>query len=84
MPVQGYNGYGQLGDGTTVDKKAPTPESGNALWLDVQLGANFACGIQTSNRLYCWVRTGSGTGSCPLAARPLSPSPLPAMHMRRA
>ena len=53
--MQGYNGNSQLGDGTTVDKKVPTPVSDGGLWLAVEVGAAFACGIQTNSRLYCWV-----------------------------
>ena len=53
--LQGYNGNGQLGDGTLVDKKVPTLVSGGSLWLDIEVGAAFACGIKTDSRISCWV-----------------------------
>ena len=55
-PPQGYNGNGQLGDGTLVDKKVPTQVSGNGLWTAIEVGAAFACGIQNTSRMFCWVR----------------------------
>lgn len=62
-PLQGYNANGQLGDGTLVDKKVPTQVYGSALWKAVEVGAAFACGIQNTSRLFCWVRPHHAPGS---------------------
>ena len=51
----GYNGDGQLGDGTTTNRTVPTQVSGAATdWLSVAAGGRHTCALKTNGRLYCW------------------------------
>lgn len=50
----GYNGFGQLGDGTAVDKYSPTLVSGGLNFQSVSLGMYHTCGVTTSGAVYCW------------------------------
>lgn len=50
----GYNGTGQLGDATLVNRASPT-RIGNAAWTAVTVGPSHTCGIQAADQgLYCW------------------------------
>jgi alpha-tubulin suppressor-like RCC1 family protein len=49
----GYNGSGQLGDGTTTFRTTPR-HVGSAHWSNVTTGTNTTCGITTGDSLYCW------------------------------
>ncbi len=63
----GRNNYGQLGDGTYVDKKVPTAVlmsgvlSGKRLVsLAASGGAEHTCAIASDQRAYCWGRNNYG------------------------
>ncbi len=51
----GYNGYGQLGDGTTSSQIATAPvmvPGGD--WSQVEVGGNQTCAIDGDGGLWCW------------------------------
>ena len=50
----GRNAEGQLGDGTTTPRSAPTPVSGGGQWSDVAGGGVHSCGVKTDSSLWCW------------------------------
>jgi alpha-tubulin suppressor-like RCC1 family protein len=50
----GYNGLGQLGDGTTSDRTSPVAVSGGLVFQAISAGADHTCGITTSGAMYCW------------------------------
>jgi alpha-tubulin suppressor-like RCC1 family protein len=51
----GYNGSGQLGDGTTIDRLAPVVVSGLDHGVQsIAAGAQHTCAILTSGELRCW------------------------------
>ena len=50
----GYNGYGQLGDGTTATRTAPVPVSGDLAFSSVAPGALHTCGLTPVGEAYCW------------------------------
>ncbi|HQB09061.1 MAG TPA: RCC1 domain-containing protein, partial [bacterium] len=49
----GNNYYGQLGDGTNIDKNIPVQIGKESDWSFVSAGNNFTCGIR-NGELYCW------------------------------
>jgi len=55
----GFNNFGQLGDGTTENKRAPTQVGVAASWSAVAANATHTCGVK-DGRLYCWGAGGSG------------------------
>jgi uncharacterized protein YjdB len=64
----GENRYGQLGDGTTTDRSAPTQVAGGLSFESLAAGgsyevdddaqksykAGFSCGLTTAGKAYCW------------------------------
>lgn len=51
----GYNGYGQLGRGDTVDSNVPTQVSGmESDVVAVSVGSYHACAIKLDGSLWCW------------------------------
>ena len=74
----GNNDYGQLGDGTLVDKNSPVyaqlPNSKSAVMIDV--GISHTCAVMDDGTLYCWglnanYQLGDGTNtfrSTPIAS----------------
>jgi alpha-tubulin suppressor-like RCC1 family protein len=49
----GWNGAGQLGNGTTVDSPVPVPVAGSLRFTSLSLGGTTSCG-QRGNRIWCW------------------------------
>jgi alpha-tubulin suppressor-like RCC1 family protein len=49
----GWNGNGQLGDGTTTTRLSPVPVSGNLTLTQIALGGAYTCGMQ-GNAVWCW------------------------------
>ena len=56
----GYNGSGQLGDGTTVNKSVPTTVPGLTQVAAVVTGWNHSCALKTDGTVSCWGRNNSG------------------------
>jgi alpha-tubulin suppressor-like RCC1 family protein len=56
----GYNGYGQLGDGTFVQKSTPYPVITPAGALSISVGGSHSCAIKTDGSLWCWGFNSSG------------------------
>jgi alpha-tubulin suppressor-like RCC1 family protein len=50
----GYNYYGQLGDGTTVDKYVPTKMGTEIDWRDVASGGYHSMAIKNNGSLWSW------------------------------
>ncbi len=63
----GYNGYGQVGDGTTENQRlTPVRVGGAGVWASATAGFVHTCGITTAKNLYCWggnedAQVGDGT-----------------------
>ena len=54
---QGYNDYGQVGDGTTTQRSTARKVQGlpaNTTVADVKCGAQHCCALTVTKRLFCW------------------------------
>jgi alpha-tubulin suppressor-like RCC1 family protein len=56
----GYNGLGQLGDGTRTTHLRPTAIASQRTWGDVSTGYEHTCAVTRSQRAWCWGNNGSG------------------------
>ena len=50
----GYNGYGEVGDGTNTQRTFPAAVSGGLILGSVATGTYHTCGVTTTNTAYCW------------------------------
>ncbi len=51
----GYNGDGELGDGTTADRLSPVPVGGGVSFAAVSAGdGGDTCGVTAGGAAYCW------------------------------
>ena len=56
----GYNGCGQLGDGTTTDRKIPVQVGTDDDWATVSAGIYHTVAIKTDGTMWAWGHNGSG------------------------
>ena len=58
----GYNGYGQLGDGTTADRRSPVDVSGLEGGVEAIAAGGYGhtCALTTAGEVKCWGRNSSG------------------------
>jgi alpha-tubulin suppressor-like RCC1 family protein len=57
----GWNGDGQLGDGTNIDRSNPVPvDAAGALFYAVTAGYQHTCGLTTSAGVKCWGKNEAG------------------------
>ncbi|GIW53238.1 MAG: hypothetical protein KatS3mg081_2593 [Gemmatimonadales bacterium] len=56
----GYNGRGQLGDGTTVAKGSPVAVSTNLVFDEIQAGGWHTCALTTAGVAHCWGQNNAG------------------------
>jgi alpha-tubulin suppressor-like RCC1 family protein len=56
----GYNGNGQLADGTTTDRTTPVLVTGGHSWASVSADNSHTCGVTTAGEAYCWGYNGTG------------------------
>ena len=50
----GYNVWGQLGDGTTIQRSVPVRVAGRLRFTGVDAGSYFSCGVASGGQAYCW------------------------------
>ncbi|MBL8784264.1 MAG: hypothetical protein JNJ59_05125, partial [Deltaproteobacteria bacterium] len=56
----GYNNYGQVGDGTVVQRPLPVRIGSNDDWSSVSVGDYHACATRSNGTLWCWGYNASG------------------------
>ena len=57
----GFNGNGELGDGTATNRLSPVAVLGGLSFAHVSAGSSHACGVTTtSGAAYCWGWNGNG------------------------
>jgi len=61
----GLNGYGQLGDGTTVSRMTPAEVRGLEDVESIYLGDELSCALTASGRVSCWGQRAAGTQRLP-------------------
>jgi alpha-tubulin suppressor-like RCC1 family protein len=64
----GFNGYGQLGDGSTTQRLTPIAVAEGMTFAALSTGYMHTCGVTTAGRAYCWGHNlygelGDGTGT---------------------
>ena len=74
----GYNGNGQLGDGTTTTAGRATPVRvlGGLQWRQLGGGAEHTCGVTQSDQVYCWGLNDRGQLGNGTTGRRLKPVPV--------
>jgi alpha-tubulin suppressor-like RCC1 family protein len=50
----GSNQFGQLGDGSLVDRSSPTPVAGSVRMTAVSVGSVHTCGLAADATAWCW------------------------------
>ena len=56
----GYNGLGQLGDGSTSNGSTPHAVGDGRSYTQVVAGVSYTCGVTTGKRAFCWGENGFG------------------------
>jgi hypothetical protein len=56
----GYNGDGELGDGTTADRATPVAVYGGTTFASISAGGAHTCALNTAGIAYCWGYDGNG------------------------
>lgn len=56
----GLNDRGQLGDGTTTDRPAPTAVVSNEVFVGIAAGTAFTCALTPDRRVFCWGTNANG------------------------
>ena len=71
----GSNSLGQLGDGSTVSRAAPTRVQGT-VWSAVAVSSGHSCALSTEGGLWCWGRNDYGQVGDTSTTQRLSPTPV--------
>ena len=50
----GADGYGQLGDGQSIDRATTAPVFGDTDWQTISTGSDHACAIAADRTAWCW------------------------------
>lgn len=50
----GYNGFGQLGDGTTINRSSPVSVLGDRQWISLALTGTHITALDSNSYAWCW------------------------------
>jgi alpha-tubulin suppressor-like RCC1 family protein len=74
----GDNQFGQLGDGTTVNRLTPTPVATPLRFVSIATGRDFTCAMTANREVYCWGDNSNGDlGSGTVGGPSLTPVRVP-------
>lgn len=59
----GFNGAGQLGDGSQSDSWLPSRIASGHTWVDVSSSEDLVCALDDAGRVWCWGRVGMVNGN---------------------
>lgn len=75
----GYNEYGQVGDGTTINRTTPTAVPGLSGVNDLQAGENHVCALLTDLTVSCWGYNAHGEIGDGSTTNRLTPTRVPGL-----
>ncbi len=73
----GYNGEGELGDGTFAYASVPKPVAGSNVFEEISAGGYHTCALDVTGRAYCWGL--SSLGQLGIGDAEGSPVPTPVL-----
>lgn len=76
----GYNGQGQLGDGTTIDRWTAVTVSGISNATEVSAGESHTCAGFASGTMECWGGNSNGQLGDGTTSPSLTPAPVPGIN----
>jgi len=76
----GVNGFGELGDGTNVNRNVPTAVSGGLTFASLAAGRSTTCGVLADGSAYCWGDNASGEFGDGTTITQMVPAPAAAGH----
>lgn len=80
----GYNGFGNLGDGSATTRLLPVAVYGGRQFREVRAGADHTCGVTAAGKAYCWGSNAYGqVGDSSTALRRNKPSLVAGGHLFR-
>ncbi|HEY6977745.1 MAG TPA: RCC1 domain-containing protein, partial [Chitinophagaceae bacterium] len=56
----GYNGNGQLGDGTNIQRNIPIQVGTDDDWVGIEAGTSYSLGLKSNGSLWTWGYNGGG------------------------
>ena len=75
----GFNGFGQLGDGTTDHRPAPVAVNGTDDAVAISVGSSHACAVRSTGSVVCWGSNEYGQLGDGTTADRHSPQPVDGM-----
>jgi alpha-tubulin suppressor-like RCC1 family protein len=76
----GRNTWGNVGDGTTIDRLYPVPVAGELTFASLDVSYRRTCGLTTSGAAYCWGTNEYGSlGDGTVVDRPVPTRAAPAL-----
>ncbi len=69
----GWNGEGQLGDGTTTFRVGPVMVTGGHTFTQMAVGSGHTCGLSVDGEVWCWGFNNVGQAGTSILDQPLAP-----------